>query len=155
MSKYKGVLLWPVMLAVKIVLVLLGLIVVPVALGFGRITDGKLMAHMFIPKLWRSTRGIPTFWENAIRNPADGVKFWFKAKAWHVKGYDGRDMEPHLMDTKFAYQYRWSGWFSMIRLVWVYNEHKYGEFFIGFKLGFESDVLDFAVQFRPYSTVGQ
>jgi len=146
MSKLKGILVWPFILAVKFVLFWPGLIIVPIGLAWNK-----------LPRLFTSTRNIPTFWENAIRNPVDGIQFWFKQPDFY--SIDGNnldvDMEPGAMSQKIGWQYRHSGWFSSFRVVYKFDNGHYSEFFLGFKLGMSlvDSPMDFASQLR-YSEVG-
>ena len=56
---------------------------------------------------------------------------------------------------RFFWRWRWSGWKDGFRCVWVYSEKRYGEFYIGFKLGSSVPGLGFALRFRPWARVGQ
>ena len=58
---------------------------------------------------------------------------------------------------RFGWQWRRAGALSMIRLLWIYpGARRYGELFIGWKLGYQeiADELDFALQPRFFATVG-
>lgn len=149
-----SVLLWLPMTAVKLVLILLGPLVVPACFWF----------HWRIPKPWRGTPGRPrTMWELIIRNPADGLKQYFtnpplekQRRAGSHPGY--LESAPLVKEVRyFGWQWRRYKLYSMVRIVWIYpGKKRYGEWFLGFKLGYEPEYgMDFAGPLpRPWATVG-
>ena len=142
-----AILLWPPVIAVKLVLVVLGFIVVPVGMAVGR-----------IPTLYRNdeSRGRPyTLWEMVVRNPVDGFKYLLKhPKSWKEAGLT--EPGPTYHDKAFAWRWRRSGLLASIRLVWVFRKRKkYGELYLGWKIGSEPPDLDFATSLRPFSSIGQ
>ena len=136
---------WIPSLLVKGILYLLGFIIVPVCF--------KL--KLDLPKVYRGTPGRPhTIWELAVRNPVDGFKRLIDHPKRQEVKQKGDVEEPHLTDSKFQWRWRRWKWLSSIRLVWKYNQKRYGEFYFGWKLNSEPPDLDFGVQFRPFGKVG-
>jgi hypothetical protein len=142
---------WPLAITLKIKLVLLGFLVIPVYKAFGAVEH--------LPRIYRSTRGIHTFWETAIRNPVDGFKFIIKHPDWRTVREISNlgtvpDMEHKYLrreGRRFAWRIRYSGWLTSLRLAWIWNESKGGELYFGWKLWSEHEALDFAMSLRPYT----
>ena len=139
--KLISILLWPPVMALKIFLALLGVVIVPL----GMWTDS-------VPKLYESDNNRPwTCWEMIVRNPVNN----FKKLVAHPYSYSGYGTpDPDKLEKKFAWRFRHYGLLSSIRLVWLYNEKKYGEFYLGWKLGSAKPDLDFAMQLRVWADVG-
>ena len=140
-----SILVWIAMIPIKAVLFVAGIVIVPSHFWF----------KTPLPKLYQRTPGRPnTIWELMIRNPVDGLKRVIK----HPDSFSEKGMTepgPTYHDKSFAWRWRRHKWLSSIRLVWRYNSKKYGEFYLGWKLGSEPPDLDFAISLRPYATIGQ
>jgi hypothetical protein len=137
----KGLILLPLVAVIKVVLVLAGLVAVP----FTSATSGLFRAGANRPH---------TYWERAIRNPVGGFDHLVPhPESFETEGAD--PIEPTKQHRRFAWRARHSGWLSSLRLVWRYNDTKYGELYIGWKLGSNPPLFDFALSLRPYATVGQ
>ncbi len=135
-------LLFP-LVVVKIILTLLGLIIVPVGM------------KTKVPRLYRASEGRPwTFWEMAVRNPVGGLDYLLNHPADYLT-YGYEPLEPTLQDRRFAWRVRQSGVLVSFRCVWRYSAEKYGELYVGWKLGSEPPKLDFATSLRPWAEVGQ
>lgn len=101
----------------------------------------------------------PQFWWYAIRNPVNNMRFLFR----DIYGFredsnwpSNWTMEPHIMlrnGQAMAYRYRWSGWKSGYRRVWLHSG-KYTEVYVGWKLGSAVPGLGFAMQFRRKRKIG-
>ena len=138
-----GVVLWLPVALLKVGLILAGLIVVPLALLRGR-----------LPSLYQAGPGRPvTFWELAIRNPVGGFDYLidppYDFEQW------GEVLEATVTEKRLQVRVRFAGFLVSLRLLWRYNEDKYGELYVGWKLGSRRDALDFALSLRPWATVGQ
>lgn len=149
------VLVWPLIVCIKVVLAILGFVIVPVCFYTPKLR---------VPLIYRGTPGRPkTVWELAFRNPVDGLKRYFDNPPLEKQIRKGSH-PGHLESAPLVKQGRWYGWhwrryklYSMFRIVWIYPGKKhYGEWFIGFKLGYEPEHgMDFGGPFpRIWATVG-
>lgn len=127
--------------AIKIVLVLLGVIVVPLTFQRG------------LPSLYRIGVGRPhTMWEAIVRNPVGGFGWLITHPATYATY--GAVQEPHLTTARFQWRLRNYRWLSSLRLVWKYSDTRYGELYVGWKLGSAPPELDLALSVRLWATVG-
>ena len=136
------VLAWLPVIAIKVVLVLLGLL----AYVYWRLTG-----HM--PELYKPSRDIWTFNEIVVRNPADGLKYLVKPPVSWYEATNSNGMEQHDLrrqGKRVAYRWRRKGLMASLRCTWIWSEKKGGECYIGWKLGSEKGALDFALSLRPY-----
>ena len=141
-----SVALWAPVIAVKVGLILLGLLIVPFYLK---------VLYRDPPNIWRFGVGRPlTVWEAAIRNPVGGFDYLITPPLGY-QTYGTSPIEPTLQSSRLAYRFRIKRLYSSLRLVVRYSNTKYGECYIGWKLGTTSGLLDFALSLRPYATVGQ
>lgn len=134
-----GIALWPLIMAVKVALVLVGLVAV-------RYTDPDR-------GMWRRGFGRPdTWWERAIRNPVGGFDHMIR----HPDSYNqwGEVREAPFTLKRFQWRVRYSGLLVSVRLLWQYNHERYGELYVGWKLGSNTPLLDFAMSLRPWATSG-
>ncbi len=132
------ILSWIPVAAIKIVLALLGLVVVPIALQFD--LDSRLWPKVFwlwgndehsvAPRWWMHdgkhhnwfSRKFPNWWWFAIRNPVNNTRFIFEDREvnidtnWHVRIKTDepykivfKPMEPkYLLEAGQQFAYRWS-----------------------------------------------
>lgn len=135
-----SVLLWVPVVAIKVVLVVLGLIVVPVTSR----THGLYRAGPDRPK---------TYWERAVRNPVGGFDYLIDHPKGNTRTY-GALVEPHLTTERFQYRFKVAGVLSSIRIVWKYSKTRYGESYVGWKIDSAPPRLDFAMSLRPWAKVG-
>ena len=135
-----GLLLLPIVAAVKVILVLAGLVLVP-------LTPSE-------SGLYRRGKSRPnTWWERAIRNPVGGFGFLIRHPT-SVHTYGWKLVEPHQSARRFLWRFKTSGVMCSIRLVWKYSATRYGECYLGWKLDSAPPELDFALSLRPWATVG-
>jgi hypothetical protein len=102
----------------------------------------------------------PRFWWYAIKNPANNMRFLFK----DVEGFQEDSnwpsnwtMEAPVMlrnGQAMAYRYRWSGWKSGYRRVWLHGDEKYTELYVGWKLGNAVPGLGITMQYRRKRKIG-
>jgi len=147
---------------VKAVLAVLGFFVVSLTFHIDK-----------VPKMFRADANRPqTWWEMAVRNPANGTKFWVKhPNRGEVKTYGKvREANDTSVTTFVTFstteskvvpvpylQARVRHWKHLIsfRTQWIYpGRRRYGEIYIGWKLLSESPALGFALQFRWMAKVG-
>ena len=144
-----GAIAWVPVIILKVILILIGL---------------PLLAIVFwldkdIPSLYRQGVGRPlTWWELAIRNPVGGFGFILLGR-YPKRPYTihqlGEVLEATEGSKRFQWRIRYKGILMSFRALWIYNASKYGEVYIGWKLGSSPDELDFALSFRPYAQIGQ
>jgi len=135
-------LLWPPVIAAKVVLVLLGPIVVPIGMAFGR-----------VPVLYQADSNRPqTAWEMIVRNPVNGMKWWITPPEYYYTV--GEIVEPHATTKRVQARWNVSRLLTSFRFLVKWNDKRYSELYIGWKLGSEPGALDFALSFRPFATVG-
>ena len=139
---------------VKIVFVGLGLIVVPFAMSPWTIHGwaGTL------PKAFLIAPNRPyTIWEAAVRNPVGGLDHLITPPATYDQW--GEVKEPTVTRKSFQWRIRFSGVLVSFRMLWRDSDTKYGEMYLGWKLGSVPGTLDFALSVPPlcrwYATVGQ
>ena len=161
--KILSIIAWLPVIVIKFVLIIMGLIIVPFYMGVLKKNP---------PGLWRHGMGRPyTVWEAAIRNPVGGFdhliihpmeyKVITNLAQHPINGFDNIEMEAIPMikaGQKFAWRFRYAGILSSLRLVWLYPGKyvsHYGELYIGWKLGSNPPLLDFALSFRPWARVGK
>ena len=150
--KVLHILSWIPLIAIKLALVLLGLIMVPICLA----TTGGDFTGIFwlwgndkskgVPDWWLNnasnkwwTRYWPRFWWYAVRNPVNNLRYVFEdtnagyiVTNWQVySDEDDRDpMEAQgLVDAKQQMAYRWvyAGPFAGYRRVWINEQPSGGE----------------------------
>ena len=134
---------WPPVAALKIVLIIAGLVIVPVGLLFN-----------CLPDMYQVGKNRPrTFWELALRNPVGGFNFiWERPE--HVCQL-GKIIEAPYTTKRIQFQAQAANQFSSLRCLWKYNEERYGEFWFGWKLDSpKHEGMDFSLQFRPWAKVG-
>lgn len=145
MNKLLAILLLPPVAVLKIVLILVGLVIVWVKLRFGN--DMRR-------GIYQIGNGRPyTYWEAAIRNPVGGFNYLIE----HPETYAsyGKVVEPGQTDDRFQWRFNHYKLLCSLRLVWKYSDTRYGELYLGWKLGSAPPELDFALSLRPWATVGQ
>jgi len=174
--KVLHILSWIPLIAIKLVLVLLGLIMVPVCLG----TTGGEFTGMFwlwgndeskgVPDWWLNnasnkwyTRHWPRFWWYAVRNPVNNLRYLFEDREANITGWGPQSLEASdLIRDKRQSAYRWaySGPFAGYRRVWI-NEQpsggepgKYSEIWFGWKLSSDVPGLGFTTQVRLKRDIG-
>lgn len=137
---------WPIAIAAKLILVVLGLLVVPVSIFILK-TDP--------PKPWNGppVGNIPQWKNLMIRNPVSGFGLIFRHPVTRTTTF-GEIREPHTTDSKFQFRLKHNGLFCSIRMLWKYSRTRYGELYVGWKLDSEPPLLDFALSLRPWATVG-
>lgn len=152
---FVAALAWIPWVAVKLVLMALGVVVVPFGLATGKWW-----------KLYEATEGRPvTFWELVFRNPVDGMKRYIKhpyiepgekhSKLVLESGFIPEDEKWNKFPDYFFWRWRRYKWMASFRMVWIYPGHKYyGEFYFGWKLNSEPPDLDFAMSPRILAKVG-
>ncbi len=150
MTALLSIVLWLPVIAAKAVLALLGIVIVPWGVWSGS-----------VPWLYQADDNRPwTVWEMLVRNPVNNMKHLLSHPDEYTTrtNLGGVQMEAQPMidnDMRFAWRWRRSNILSSIRLVWVYNETRYGELYLGWKLGSAPPALDFAIQpFRWWAKVG-
>ena len=181
MGKYFLCLLWIPMAAVKVIAVLLGFIMVPLALLTRHMTldnDTDREKHwpdIFwlwgndeegYPDWWKDkakkkwwTRYWPQFWWYTVQNPANNLRFVFKDR---LVTYSG-DWPKAAMEAKAIVAAgktsatRWArgGPFVGYRRIWIHSNDKYTEVWFGFKVGSIVPGLGFTTQFRPKREIGK
>jgi hypothetical protein len=103
---------------------------------------------------------LPRFYWLAIRNPVNNHRFLFTdPEQYGVRGNWSLDepMEAKQMlakNQRMAHMYRWAGWKSGYRRVWINDNNHYSELWIGFKLGSDVPGCGFTVQYRRRRTIG-
>ena len=104
--------------------------------------------------IYRIGQGRPhTYSEAAWRNPVGGLGWWIPhPKSYHMHGFV---LEPHLTRKRFQARFNHSGLLCSLRLVWKYSDARYGEFYLGWKLGsiISPPELDFAMSLRLWAEV--
>lgn len=200
--KYLPCLLWVPMAITKLLLMLLGLVVVPVAILTQRMTlqrlpddETEIRKHWpsvlwlwgndeeGCPDWWidkcanltiepddkwhrrlqkRVMRMFPQWWWYAIRNSVNNLRFVFSDKGtWREDSNwpSNWSMEAAVMQREgyeVAYRYRYRGWQSGYRRVWVKaGEDTYSELYVGFKVGSPVPGLGFTVQPRFNRKIGE
>jgi hypothetical protein len=165
------ILSWIPLLLLKLVLALLGLVVIPLALWFkmdmvslpvwGNREEGcpDWWLRMAKDKSW-FVRTFPTFFWFAVRNPVNNMRYiledtddYHMETNWHVD----RHMEPAELqqeNQKMAFAWRWTGWKSGYRRVWLNSNTTYSEIWFGFKLGSSVPGLGFTSQVRLKRKIG-
>jgi hypothetical protein len=155
--RYLPCLLWIPLLAIKLALVILGLVVVPIAL--------LMKADMKTLPIWGNREGVLSFckgtdfWSYAITNPVNNLRYLFdepiyqEESNWHPE-LQMEAPEMIVAGRAMAYRYRWSGWMSGYRRVWLNSNDRYSEFWIGWKLGSGVPGLGFTSQLRLKRKVG-
>ena len=142
--------LWIPVAILKIVLALIGLFVVPICLRLGEPTH--LWQKGAVPDWWLTmsqnrnviAQRFPRFWWWAIRNPVSGFGSLISPRGTYRQW--GSITEPHQTDLKWQWRFRLSGLLSSFRCVWKYSKTRYGELYLGWKLG--STNWNFAMQLR-------
>lgn len=129
--------------AIKAILVIVGLIVVPVMFSRG------------LPALYRIGEGRPqTIWEAAIRNPVGGFGFLFEHPEGEVYQI-GEVLEATETTKTLQARCRTHKYFASVRFLWKYSETRYGELYIGWKLNSAPPEFDFALSARVWAKVGE
>lgn len=184
--KYLPCLMWIPLAIAKVLLALAGLVMVPIGLmtrymSFGPIPEHHWPNNIFwlwgndeegVPDWWlgRAADGeygklaswFPRFWWLAIRNPVNNSRFLFKDTKDYGMVTNWGLVEPMEapqmvnLNRRMAFAYRWSGWKSGYRRVWLGKKSgKYSEVWIGFKLGSSVPGLGFAMQLRLNREIGK
>jgi hypothetical protein len=131
------ILTWIPVIVIKLVLVLAGLLVVPLAImtGWPKLFWLWNNAEEGCPDWWHNVakdKGgfiarFPQFWWFAIRNPVNNMRFVFKDREANIRGnWAGERMEAQdLLDVGRRKAYRWSynGMFASYRRVWLHDFH--------------------------------
>lgn len=173
------VLSWIPMLAVKLVLMLLGLVVVPLALTTRYLTaspvyDENHWPGIFwlwgndeegCPQWWRERkhpwyiRPWYRFWWYAIRNPANNLRFCFQDPEefhaetnWSMDSMEAAQMQK--ASQSMAYYWRWHKWKSCYRRVWLNGNLNYSEIWFGWKIGSPVPGCGFTSQVRLRRRIG-
>lgn len=99
----------------------------------------------------------PAFWWYAVRNPVNNRRFIFKDREAKIDGWEGPMEAQNLIDAgvKSATRWAYSGFFAGYRRVWLKKDNKYGEFWIGWKVGSTVPGLAFTMQLRRNAEIGQ
>jgi hypothetical protein len=163
------VLSWIPVMAFRIVGVLMGLIAVPVALLFPRWPkllwlwgndedDPRVDERM---QWWRDKaaasknpirRWFPNFYWYTVRNPFNNMRYIFKDReatfsgSWKQAAMNARNLKNK--NVSFAYRWAHSGPFAGYRAVWLHDNNKWSEIWIGWKIGSGTPGLGFTSQFR-------
>lgn len=159
---------------IKLLLVLLGLIMVPVALMFnkwppfawlwGNDEDG-------VPDWWLArakdkhivARTFPRWWWYAIRNPVNNLRFLFDDVTpdklhirtnWNAEGWAMEAPQMQEVGQHTAWRFVRHGWKAGYRRVWL-DRDTYSEIWFGWKLASPVPGLGFAMQVRLNRTIGQ
>lgn len=119
------------------------------------------LAHAAEGKAGKIAKWFPRFWWYAIRNPVNNLRFIFKDPEhvnedtnWtHGDPMEAQQMLQH--GQSVAWRYRWSGWMSGYRRVWLHSHGKYSEFWIGWKLHSSVPGLGFSMQYRRKREIGK
>jgi len=135
-----SILLWLPVIALKIVLVIAGLLLV----RFTSASSGLYRAGPNRPWTWK---------ERAIRNPVGGFDYLISHPDDHST-FGTENPEPSSQGARFAWRFRIAGILSSIRLVWRYSKKNYGELYLGWKIGSAPPRLDFALSLRPWADIG-
>lgn len=151
------VLSWIPFLLIKLVLALLGLVVVPIALW--------RKADMTKLPVWGNREGVLSFWKGsdfwwyAIRNPVNNLRFCFQDPEefysetnWSMDSMEAAEMQE--AGQAMAYYWRWSGWKSCYRRVWLNDNLHYSEIWFGWKIGSSVPGLGFTSQVRLKRDIG-
>jgi hypothetical protein len=169
MKKILHILSWIPLLAIKIGLVLLGLMTIPIALRFGE--DSKSWPKIFwiwgndeeeCPDWWIDIKSTthwwisiwPCWWWYAIRNPVNNFRYVFKdreVKEMETNWDPDIPMEAGNMmqeGQQMAYKWSFSGPFAGYRKVWLNGLDRYSEIWFGWKIGSDVPGLGFTSQIR-------
>ena len=98
----------------------------------------------------------PTFWWYAVRNNVNNMRFIFKDREAKIEGWEGPMEAQNLIDAGVTKATRWaySGPFAGYRRVWLTKDGKYGEFWIGWKVGSTVPGMGFNLQLRRNREIG-
>jgi len=169
------ILSWLPVIAVKLVLILLGLVAVPLMLAIHDV-DGKWPSRGDWLWLWGNdeegcpdwwlrmaeTKGgfiarVPRWWWFAVRNPVGNHRFLLRDREAAYSGnWATRDMEAQdLIRAGITSAWRWAynGVFAGYRKVWLSGD-TYSEFWIGWKVGSRVPGMGFALQWRLNREIG-
>ena len=139
-----SILLWVPVAAIKIILVVAGVVIVPMTIDR---RDG-------LPDLYRTGKDRPyTAWEAVFRNPVGGFGWLIDHPLDPYTTY-GSVEEPTVAGPRFQWRFNIFDYFSSLRLVWKYSDAHYGELYIGWKLGSAPPEFDFALSPRFWATIG-
>lgn len=151
------------MTIIKLTLAILGaVLVVPVALKLG--TDMKKLPIWGNkeegPPKWflDKDRPLPNWWWYSVRNPVNNMRYLFEDPVdYEVEGWAPNSMEAYdLINNELdsASYWRYKGPFAGYRKVWLTDEGKYSEFWVGFKVGSTVPGLGFTLQWRRNRVIG-
>ncbi len=166
-----SVVLWVPFIALKLALMIIGLVAVP----FGIALDWRGPLWLWgndeegCPDWWlrrAKTENIvaktfPCWWWYAVRNPVGNLRFLFKEpRAYNeiTNWPPTAPMEaPQMINVGQGMAFRWrrAGFKSGYRRVWLNGRDKYSEIWFGWKLGSSVPGLGFALQVRLKRPVGQ
>lgn len=178
LQKLAYILSWIPALAVKFVLWVIGLFVIPFALLFGSQEkfekEGRFFPKVFF--LWdNKEEGLPDYWiraaENkhivaktfpkwwwfANRNPVNGMRYIFKDREATYVGWPGEPMEANdLIEAGVTEASRWAynGAFAGYRTVKLEGNDEYSEFWIGWKVGSRVPGMGLTLQRRKNRKIG-
>lgn len=155
------ILSWIPMFLIKLVLVLLGLVVVPIALKSDEWPKWAWLWHNAeegSPDWWKGS----DFWWYAVRNPVNNFRFLFKEPLLDDIKVDtdwttNANMEAQqLIDHQRTSVYRWmySGPFAGYRKIWIHKNDKYSEVWFGWKVGSSVPGMGMTAQVRLNRKVG-
>lgn len=170
---YAAALLWPPVIALKIALILVGLLLVLIGVLWARHDYQRWPRILWLwgndedglgPAWWfKRADNVPRWaaewWWLAIRNPVNNSRFLFDDSGGYHERTNwaiDRPMEPNSMaieGRQSAFRWRRRGWQSGYRRVWLKGDSKYSEIWLGWKIGSKVPGLGFALQVRlnrPY-----
>ena len=164
-KKFGYILSWIPMILLKLSLALLGLPIIAIAIKrWGSDSDDwpRLLAVWSNEEdgypMWAEKDGIGPWTWYAIRNPVNGLRYWFEDPIiFNVEGWQHNSMEAmDLIDARVdsAYYWRYKGAFAGYRKIWLNDDGTYNEFWIGWKVGSVVPGLGFTLQYRPHRTIG-
>ena len=141
--------LWFVRIPFEILVFLAGLIVVPFYV---------LILKKDPPKLWGFGETRPhTLNEAMFRNSSHGTCFFFKPVNTGYEEWGHRSsMEPTVNGPRLVWRVRYKFPYISLRVVWRYNNKRYGEFYWGWKIASDPVKFCFAVPLgvRVWATIG-
>jgi hypothetical protein len=157
---------------VRLSIVLLGLVLVPLALWYYDRTGRwpwllktwhnpedpvwdlpSWYAEHYAPAHWAAKR-FPRFWWFAVRNPANGMRTWFKPRATYkdIKWRGSVDPVTARANGGSVFRYRYSGLLAEFWYIRAWNPERHFRFRLGWKLGqpLGENALGYALQLMPY-----
>lgn len=174
-KKAAHVISWPLIFAIRLVLIIAGLFIVPLAIlldfprwlwVYGNYEEGCPNWWLGVAQIKGGVIGLfPRWWWYAVRNPINNFRYLFKdypleecetQTNWDRKK-NGQMEAGELIAAGQQSAYLWAakGWKAGYRKIWLNGEGKYSEVWLGWKIGSPVQGCGFTSQIRLRVDVGQ